>query len=261
MTKEQKELLLKEEIKKFKVISEYTFYTEEPKEEEPEDLLLGASDLAEVDDDPNDVASDETPNGDDSKTAANADPNAIPEVPDAAAPNPAGPDMGADTQAPPDMNAGTDTPPLPPPDSETGGGDEVEVDVTSLVKGSEEAKQSADAASQNTNTLLAKFQDLENRVGAMAAISDKIEGLEKELIKRNPTPIESLEMRSLNSFPYNIKLTDYWKDVDGYNPDEAGKEKEYVLKQDDVDFGYADASVKKSFDENPDDMEYDEEDM
>jgi hypothetical protein len=256
MIKKLNQKLLNEELKKFKMISEYTFYTEEPKEE-TDDLILGAGGLAEVDDDPNDTASADA--GDDSNTAAAdsaADPNAAPPVPDAA---PVTPDMDPTADAgavapPPEAPAA----PLPPPDNAS---DEVEVDVTSLVKGSEEAKQSADNASQNTDTLLAKFQDLENRVGAMAAISDKIETLEKEIVKRNPTPIESLEMRSMKSFPYNIKLTDYWKDVDGYNPDGEEKQKEYVLTQDDVDADFADASVKKSFDANTDDMEYDEEDI
>lgn len=250
--------LLNEELKKFKMISEYTFYTEEPKKDDAEDLILGAGGLAEVDDDPNDVDSAEAPDtGDDSNTAADpaVDPNAAPPVPDAAA---ATPDMDPTADAgavPPPEGADAGAIPLPPPDN--AGGDEVEVDVTSLVKGSEEAKQSADNASQNTDTLLAKFQDLENRVGAMAAISDKIETLEKEIIKRNPTPIESLEMRSMKSFPYNIKLTDYWKDVEGYDPDGEKKEKEYVLTQDDVDADFADASVKKSFDET----DYEEEEI
>ncbi len=248
--------LLNEELKKFKMISEYTFYTEEPKKDDAEDLILGAGGLAEVDDDPNDVDSAEVPDaGDDSNTAA-ADPAAAPAVPDAAAATPdMDPTADAGAVAPPDMGADAAAVPLPPPDN--AGGDEVEVDVTSLVKGSEEAKQSADNASQNTDTLLAKFQELESRVGAMAAISDKIETLEKEIIKRNPTPIESLEMRSMKSFPYNIKLTDYWKDVEGYDPDGEQKEKEYVLTQDDVDADFADASVKKSFDE----IDYEEEDI
>ena len=256
MAKKFNQSLLNEELKKFKMISEYTFYTEEPKEDN-DDLILGAGGLAEVDDDPNDVASTEPPvdGGDDSNTAAaDADPAAAPEVPDPAV----GPEPSADDAVAPPVDAGAaDAGAVAPPPQEPAADDEVEVDVTSLVKGSEEAKQSADNASQNTDTLLAKFKDLENRVGAMAAISNKIETLEKEIIKRNPTPIESLEMRSTKSFPYNIKLTDYWKDVEGYDADGEDKTKEYILTQDDVDSDFADASIKKSFD----DVEYDEEDF
>ncbi len=258
MAQKMNQRSLNEEIQKFKLISEYTFYTEEPKDD-TDDLILGASGLAEVDDDPNDVPDA----GDDSKTNGEtpaADPAAVPPppVPDAAAD---APDMDAEPVAiPPPPPAETEAPPLPPPDSETGG-DEVEVDVTALVKGSEEAKQSADDASQNTSTLLSKFQDLERRVGAMAQISSKIETLEKEIIKRNPTPIETLEMRSMSSFPYNIKLTDYWKDVDGYDPTGEQIEKEYTLTQDEVDSDFSDSTVKKSFDEEPEGFDYEEEDI
>jgi hypothetical protein len=93
----------------------------------------------------------------------------------------------------------------------------------------------------------------------MDSISNKIETLEKEIIKRNPTPVEKLEMRSMSSFPYNIKLTDYWKDVDGYDAtSDDSKLKEFVLTKDDVDSGYTDATIKDTFNV-PDD--YEEEDI
>jgi hypothetical protein len=102
----------------------------------------------------------------------------------------------------------------------------------------------------------------------MSQISDKIEGLEKELIKRNPTPVEKMEMRSLSSYPFNQKLTDYWADKGGAY-DVMGKEKpkEYVLTKDDVESTYSDANLRKSFsvNDNPYDEEtiqdYDEEDI
>jgi hypothetical protein len=64
-------------------------------------------------------------------------------------------------------------------------------------------------------------------------------------------------MRSMSSFPYNIKLTDYWKDVDGYD---TGQEepKEFVLTKDDVENTYTDASIKDTFNISDD---YEEEDV
>ena len=109
--------------------------------------------------------------------------------------------------------------------------------------------------------LLQKFSELENKIANMTAISDKIEGLEKELIKRNPTPVERLEMRSLDSFPFSQKLTDYWSDKTG-KYDVMGKDKqpnEYTLKKDDIDSDYSDANIKKSF--SVPDSEYEEEDI
>ena len=40
-------------------------------------------------------------------------------------------------------------------------------------------------------------------------------------------------MRSMDSFPYSVKLTDFWKDKEGY--DATDKEEEYTLTQDEVD--------------------------
>ena len=37
----------------------------------------------------------------------------------------------------------------------------------------------------------------------------------------------------MDSFPYNISLTDYWTDKEGY--DVGSKEEEYVITQGDVD--------------------------
>jgi hypothetical protein len=138
--------------------------------------------------------------------------------------------------------------------------DDVEVDVTELVKGSEEAKMAADRASQNSEMLLQKLSDLESRVASMDNVSSKIAELEQEIIKRNPTPVEKLEMRSLSSFPYSQKLTDYWADKKGAY-DVMGDEKEdeeYTLTQDDVDSSYSEGDIKQSFTVKDD---YEEEDI
>ena len=79
----------------------------------------------------------------------------------------------------------------------------------------------------------------------MDNVINKIDDLEKEIEKRNPTPVERLEMRSMDSFPYSIKLTDFWKDKEGYEATEE-EEEEYVLKQSDVD-NYNEKDIRKSF--------------
>jgi hypothetical protein len=53
--------------------------------------------------------------------------------------------------------------------------------------------------------ILQKIIDLESRISNMDKITNKIENLEQEII-RNPTEVEKLEMRSLNSFPYSQKI-------------------------------------------------------
>jgi hypothetical protein len=259
MAKKFNKSLLNEELKKFRLLSEYSFYQEDT--DKQDDLILGAVD--EADEDPNAPVDDANAPADDSKTAANAageegdagdDANNLFSTDggeDAGADDTDAGDMGADT-----ADSGADDTDMG--DMGADSGDEVEVDVTQLVKGSEEAKRSADISVMKTTELLDKFSDLERRVAAMDSISNKIETLEKEIVKRNPTPVEKLEMRSMSSFPYNIKLTDYWKDVNGYEATSPEKEQEFVLTKDDVDSGFSDSSIKSSFNV-PDD--YEEEDV
>jgi hypothetical protein len=92
--------------------------------------------------------------------------------------------------------------------------------------------------------LLGKLSELENQVSGMDNVINKIDELEKQIEKRNPTPVERLEMRSMDSFPYSIKLTDFWKDKEGYEATED--EEEFVLKQSDVD-NYNEKDIRKSF--------------
>lgn len=233
--------LLKEELSKFKLLSEYDFYQEKKEMPEYKDLILGDEQLDEADEAPADLKPEDEIGAAADKVAA---------------------DLGVDAGDSEETTAD-----IPEPDAteepaaepiEEPASDDVEVDVTSLVKGSEEAKQAADMASKNTEMLLQKLTDLESRVANMSQISDKIEGLEKEIIKRNPTPVEKMEMRSLSSYPFNQKLTDYWADKQGaYDVMGQDKPKEYTLTKSDIDSTYSDASVRKSF--AVDDSMYDEE--
>ena len=245
--------LLKEELNRFKLLNEYSFYKEsKPKDD---DLLLGGG-LDEADEYPaapdaaNDIANElgiTPPSGDPSA------PDAGVPAPPTAAPNPANAEEPAAPEAP--------MPPAEPePAPEMPQGDEEEIDVTSLVHSTDEAKNAALDATQNTQMLLQKLQDLEARITSMDAVSGKIEDLEKEIIKRNPTPVEKLEMRSLSSFPYSQKLTDYWAEKHGpYDVMDKDKPEEYVLDKDAVDSDYSESEIKKSFGVKDDD--YKEEDI
>lgn len=246
--------LLNEEKKRFRLLSEYDFYTEKKEpitysdDEGGKELLLG-KELEEADEAPkDDLAQDDASL-------------------DAAADNVAA-DLGVDNQATdqtappaPDAPAPDVAPPMDaaPEDNSN----DVELDVTDLVQGSDAAKQSADAASKNTELLLQKLSDLEARVSNMTDISNKIEELENEIIKRNPTPVEKLEMRSLDSYPFNQKLSDYWADKEGaydvMNQQKDTEPKDYTLTRDDVNNSYNEFSAQDSFKVTPD--MYDEEDM
>ncbi len=255
MAKKLNPALLQEELKKFKLLTEYTFYTEKDDSQNGNDLILGSG----LDEE------DENPEGGENGPV---DPSA--------AQNTAAPEAGAapegeddnlfDTNDTPEAGAIPDDvqpadqelPAEPPVEPTPEANDDIEVDVTQLVHGSEEATKAATDASQKTSELMSKFEELEQRMSKMGSIAHKIESLEQEIIKRNPTPVEKLEMRSLDSYPFNIKLNDYWKDVDGYDANGKDEPEEFVLTKDDVDNGFTDLSIKKSLD-SPED--YDEEDV
>jgi len=248
MKKKFNKAILSEELKRFNTLLEYSFYTEQPKDDDK--LILGnLSEDGEETDDSLDFSADEAP-ADDSKTAEKNTGEASKDIP-ADDEMPADDDMEADDEAPADDAA----PEMPEED-------EVDVDVTQLVKSGEEVKKSADDANQKTSQLLSKFDELEQKLATMSVLSKKIDTLEKEIVKRNPTPVEKLELRSLDSAPFNVKLKDFWKDVDGYDTGEETKKKEYVLTKDDVDSEYLDTSVKNSFslpnDEDTNDYEEEE---
>ena len=217
MGKKLNKALLNEEIKKFRLLTEYSWFLEQ---EEP-NVGDETMDVTPID--------DITPE-DDSKTTANAE---TPEI------------ETSETEI-----------------ETLSGSNEQEIDVTDLVTGSKEAKEAADSANTKTEELLKKFSDLEQKILAMDAITNKIEGLEKEIIKRNPTPVEKLEMRSLSSYPYSQKLTDYWSDKEGaYDVmGDKNKEKEYVLTKDKVEDDYNEVSIRKTFD-SPAKEDYTEEDI
>jgi hypothetical protein len=240
--------LLNEELKKFRLLSEYSFYTEVNSDNPEDNLLLG--DLEEADDVP-DAANDIAQELDIDAPADDTNPEGG--MPPADDTNPAAAEEPTDIQP-------TQPEPTPPPAGE----EDVEIDVTQLVNNTDEAKaaaeQAAQAANASTQMLLQKLADLEARLGNMDNVSAKIDDIEREIVKRNPTDEEKLSLRSLSSYPYSQKLTDYWAEKTG-KYDAMGIEdenKEYVLTQDDVDADYSDSDIKKTFSVKQD---YEEEDI
>jgi len=245
---------LNEDLKRFNLLMEYDFYIGEEEEVTPtDDILTEEPPEGEAPEEELDPAMDDEMPADDMGGEDMGEPDMgedpfdgeeLPEDPDAELEPDA--EMGGE-----DMGE-----PLPPPEPME---DEVELDVTELVQGTEAAKQSADQANQQIGALMAKFEDLTNGLGKMDAIAAKISDMGHEIEKRNPTPDEQLELRSLDSFPYSLKLTDYWDEKEGnydaMGKDDDGANKEFTLTQDEVDEDYNHIHVKDSFSENGDEDE------
>lgn len=150
---------------------------------------------------------------------------------------------------------------------ETDSGNEVEIDVTDIVKKQEELMASFDNIIAGLNTVssnvsaqskktIEKIEDIENN------IKKSNDEIKHEIIKRNPTPNEKLQLRSMNSYPYNLNLSDYWTaapDIDEYEKNMSTKgdrnyldktveddEQEYKLTVDDID-NYSEVDIAGSF--------------
>ena len=143
--------------------------------------------------------------------------------------------------------------------------DTEEIDVTDIVKRADDAKGSAEravtAAEEGKNMikdLMAQFKNFETSLSKIDSVSNEINSIKQDLQSQKPK--EKLELRSLDSYPFNVKLTDYWNDVskksnyevtdgntpDGQSPD--GQVKVWKLDPNGEDVkDFSSIDIKKSF--------------
>jgi len=118
-----------------------------------------------------------------------------------------------------------------------------ELDVTELVTTQKDISDKQDEYMEN---MFSKLDDLTNKLNQMDGILQKIDNLEQKIEKyRQKSPEEKLQLRSLDSYPYNQKLTDFFMDKQG-EFEKTGKE-EYILTSDEVE-NYSERDIKSSFD-------------
>lgn len=138
---------------------------------------------------------------------------------------------------------------------------EVEVDVTDIVtkvEGTENSVEDVEEKIDNIGSQLNQY--IEKLTSVNDALMDKIAELEsnmnKQFSKRNPTPNEQIMLRSMSSYPYNQKLSDYWevgekgsfKPKGSMNDDMEDEEpEEYTLTQEDIENSFNPADIKKTF--------------
>lgn len=132
------------------------------------------------------------------------------------------------------------------PEVEKIGGEEdnstEELDVTDLVDSQKNIEQKQD---DYFNNLFNQLQNLETKLGEMNVVLDKLNSIESKIEKYRPkTAEEKLELRSLDSYPFNQKLSDFFdeKEVD---MEKSGKN-EYVLTTDEVE-DFSPSEIKGTF--------------
>jgi len=187
-----------------------------------------------------------------------ADPTELPPAPGGDVP-PTGdvpPPIG-DTTVPPTGDVGappTDTP-LPEEDSTE------EIDITDLVNMTKNIKKDIDTSKQDHGSVISKMDDvftklddLAAKLSEMDAVIQKIDQLGDEVKQMKPeTPIEKLEMRSLDSYPFSQKPTDFFNQKQSEM--KASGKNEYILRKDDIS-NYSKNTIKDTFNQENEDDEY-----
>ena len=170
-----------------------------------------------------------------------ADPNAMPPADPNAVP-PADPNAAPAPPTPIDVEADKDVEVIGDDESE-------ELEITDLVDSQKSIGEKQDEYFDN---LFAQIKGLEEKLSAMDQLVSKIDNLETNIEKMRPkTSQEKLELRSLDSGPFNQKLSDFFTDK---QEDFEKTGKEYVLTTDDVE-QYSGNQIKDSFNDYEDNEE------
>ena len=126
-----------------------------------------------------------------------------------------------------------------------------ELEITDLVKSQQniESKQE-----EYFNNLFSQLSTLEQKLSDMDNVMSKLNDLEAKIEQYRPkTPQEKLELRSLDSGPYNQKLTDFFTDKQE-DIKKSGKN-EYILTTDEVE-DYTPSEIKTTFNDYGEEDEF-----
>ena len=268
-----KQYKLEEAVKRIQKINEYTFYDstmveddQDPNAMDGDPNAMGGNPNGGMPpmDDPNAMGGD--PNGE--MPPMGGDPNAMGGEPNMMGGDPNGgmPPMDDPNAMGGDPNGG-----MPPMDDPNAMGDEEDIedidmeteqpgdeviDVDELTQSQETTEFKVDNVDDKLNKVLkiiSKFND------AIEANDQKIEDLKKEFQKRNPTAEETLNLRSLASYPFSERPDEYWKkqqqDHPNYNVisdndvSTADEQKEFEIRKGDID-NFNERDIMKSLGES-----------
>ena len=130
------------------------------------------------------------------------------------------------------------------------------IDVDDLTDAQEEVNDKVNSVGRDLGNVDKKIGKL---IGAIETLqnmfnqnNEKIEDLKREIEKRNPTQTEKLNLRSIDSYPFVDKPTDYWakktanSNYSVYADNDEPTTQEYVITNNDVD-DFTERDIEDSF--------------
>ncbi len=149
-----------------------------------------------------------------------------------------------------DPNAMGDTDPMADMDMNDPMGEEPEddgetIDIDGLTKAQDKLNVKQNHIGRDLSKVDTRIDTLidtiNNLLSKVDSNNSEIESLKAEFEKRNPTQTEKLNLRSLDSYPFNVKPNEFWAEkakqggYETYADNDEPTTKEYVITNDDVD--------------------------
>lgn len=129
---------------------------------------------------------------------------------------------------------------MPMDDSSMQPDDEV-IDVSDITDAQEEMGAEIEDMNNSFSQSIKLIKNLEKMIKSQ---NEKIAGMERdikdEIEKRNPTPIEKMNMQTANSYPFNVKPEEYWNEKESNSNYSTGADEanpQFTITRDDVNSG------------------------
>ena len=172
--------------------------------------------------------------------AGGADPNAMGEDP-----MDSGADQNAQDPMADSMGGDMGADPMEDPMGEEPADDGDTIDIDGLTKAEDKLNVKQNRIGRDLskvdNRITTLIDTINNLLTKVDSNNSEIESLKAEFEKRNPTQTEKLNLRSLDSYPFNVKPNEYWAEkakqggYEAYSDNDEPTTKEYVITNDDVD--------------------------
>ena len=149
---------------------------------------------------------------------------------------------------------------MPPMDNGAmGGEEETVIDVDDITNAQEKMNDKVNVVGQDLGKVDSKIEALLQSLSKMETMinnnNQEIANFKAEFEKRNPTQTEKLNLRSLDSYPFNVNPKDYWaqkgadpnSNYSGFSNNGEPTTQEYVITNSDVD-DFSEREMENSFD-------------